>query len=150
MRAAGFVPVLVAGGLVCSRLWAGAPAGQYTIVVDGGVVKDNRSRLTWQRGHSDGGLTWAEADTYCRALDLDANSSGWRTPTKFELETLVSDDSQQPAIDRTAFPDTRSEPFWTSTTYFPAPSDAWIVIFDDGRSYEYAPKSQRCLVRCVR
>lgn len=141
--------VFVVTILVCSTLWAGAPPGQYSLVADGGVVKDNKSGLLWQRGCSDGGMSRMEADAYCRALSIAGLGPGWRVPTKFELETLVSDDAVSPSIDRTAFPDTPAEVFWTSTPSMGGADNIWAVLFSTGGSSSGGAASAYW-VRCVR
>lgn len=95
------------------------------------TVADSQSGLIWQR-------------------DVGGFASGWRLPTKWELETLVDVSTSNPAIDSTAFPGTPSEPFWTSTLYASSGSgSAWLIYFYDGHSNYYGmPLSYR--VRCVR
>lgn len=150
MKNAGSISSLVFGALVCSMVWAAAPVGQYAIDADAGTVKDNKSGLFWQRGHSDGGLSWVDADTYCKGLYL-GGTTGWRVPTKFEFETLVDFggwDGTNPSIDRTAFPDTPPDVFWTSTAYG-LPNFAYLLSFAGGAT-AYDGMAAPYLVRCVR
>ena len=68
--------------------------------------------------------------------------SDWRVPNVDELESITKLDSYtagQAAMDTTAFPNTPISGdcwgcgcTWTSTTYAPYPSGAWIVGFDRG------------------
>lgn len=142
--------VMVVVGLVSPRLWAAAPADQYSYTAQSDTVKDIKSGLTWQRGYSDTQMSWGDADAYCHTRNLGGFASGWRLPTKSELETLVDVSTSNPAIDSTAFPGTPSEPFWTSTLYASSGSgSAWLIYFYDGHSNYYGmPLSYR--VRCVR
>ncbi|MBI5546720.1 MAG: DUF1566 domain-containing protein [Deltaproteobacteria bacterium] len=137
---------MVAGLVTASPGWAAAPAGRYTVATD--TVRDNKTGLTWQRGVPTSYYSWANAQSYCQALNLGGFSSGWRLPTKKELETLVDRRDNNPSIDSTAFPNTPSEWFWTSTPYASAGS-AWYVYFDFGFS-DYGDTTYICKVRCVR
>jgi hypothetical protein len=141
------VPMLFALG-ACLML-AAAPVGQYTVMRDAGVVIDNMTTLTWQRGGSDIGVSLGDAGVYCKELTL-GGFVGWRVPTKFELETLVSRDRTNPAIDINAFPDTLSRSYWTSTPMADSPSEhAWVVAFEEGFTVSSLLSAQQ-LVRCVR
>lgn len=144
-----------------------APCGKFTCTDD--VVKDSRTRLTWQRvlpasydgcmgvyernpnGSKGDGCTWEEASGYCAQLGLA--SGGWRLPTKDELLTIVDKSRTDPAIDLASFSNTKSEAFWSASTYTSPPpaslSGAWYVIFRDGTPYnDYTSFVAR--VRCVR
>ena len=150
MKAIKPIVLMVSAGVVCSAPWAAAPLGQYTIMADAGLVKDNKANLTWQRAHSDGGMAWAEADAYCTALRLGSPSSGWRVPKKLELESLVDRGRANPAIDPDAFPETPPAAFfWTSTPVGGGPSHAWVVEFGPGDSNGYRVENPYW-VRCVR
>jgi len=132
----------------------GAPADQYTITPN--IVVDKKTKLHWQRNASTLTYSWADAATYCQALQIGGFVSGWRVPTKKELETLVDRRAQltSPTIDTTAFPSTPSAYFWTSTPYSGAVGDAgpetfaWVVGFAAGDS-DYGNTSTAYNVRCV-
>lgn len=136
---------------------AGAPAGQYTISPE--TVRDNRTGLVWQRciaGRSGATCTdgttlaknWTAAATYCVHLDLGGYTSGWRLPTYKELQSIVDRRTSGPAVDRTAFPSTPSDFFWSSS---PLAYDegAWGVDFENGCAWggnvDYSTS-----LRCVR
>ena len=51
-------------------------------------------------------------------------------------------------IDRTAFPDTPAEPFWTSSTFANGAELAWYVRFDQGNGL-YGRLIESFRVRCV-
>jgi len=128
------------------------PTSRY--VIEGGVVYDRKTDLTWQRcsvgQRWDGDLgcvgvieqmTWDEAKA--KAAD------GWRVPTRDELATLVSPTCKQPSINEEVFidMDLRKLWYWTSTT-----SDdylAWLVNFADGQFANY-DRSDVGAVRFVR
>lgn len=138
-------------GLLASAPWAAAPKGQFSVLGDG-TVKDNKTGLTWQQQAQYGsqGYTWDAAKTYCSSLNLGSFSSGWRLPSRFELETLVDirATSPNPAIDQTAFPGTPSKGFWTAM-----PRDAayaWVVYFSVASSEIFEQISLGRWVRCVR
>jgi len=57
--------------------------------------------------------------------------------------------TSNPAIDTTAFPNTVSDWYWTSTTYAPALAGAWVVGFITGFT-DSGDKAGTNLVRLVR
>lgn len=129
---------------------AAAPAGQYTVQAE--VVRDNKSGLTWQRGHSSAVAVWAAAGAYCGGLSLGGLSSGWRLPSAFELETLVDVRATDPAIDANAFPDTPIDaPYWSSTADAALPgASTWVLYLDKGTLHSRGRSdSDRYWVRCV-
>ncbi len=123
-----------------------------------GTIKDNSTGLTWQkcsRGLS--GLTcatgsattsdWTSAGSYCSSLTLASKT--WRLPTVNELLNLVdASRSVAPIINITSFPATQSGYYWSSTTYAPVTSGAWVVDFNDG-SVSSGGKTNSNYVRCV-
>jgi PKD repeat protein/pimeloyl-ACP methyl ester carboxylesterase len=110
-------------------------------VVNGnGTVTDTSTGLIWQR-ETAGEMTWEAAISYCEGLSLGGYSD-WRLPNRNDLLSLVDYTRYDPAIDTTAFPDTMSSYYWSSTTYAPYSVYAWCVYFDYGlvshdlRSYD--------------
>ena len=121
---------------------AAAPPGRYEFS-NTGVVRDTRTMLIWQRTVDTTKRTHADAMTYCEQLMLAGLA--WRLPTRAELSTLVDPTETGPAIDRTAFPETPSEQFWTSTLLSSA---RWTINFRDGSSGRAnAPHYVRCVQR---
>jgi uncharacterized protein (TIGR02145 family) len=56
-----------------------------------------------------------------------------------------------PTIKTTYFPDTQNAYYWTSTTYSPDITLAWVVDFNDGTvPLTAGDKATLCYVRCVR
>lgn len=142
--------------MVAPALWAAAPSGQYTDL-ENGTVKDNKTGLVWQQQVSASRHVWScdsqpctDAKTYCDQLSLGGSASGWRLPTKLELESLVDYRIAPPgpAVDSTAFPSTPSAGFWTSTPHA-GTSAGWYVRFDAGYSF-FSGGSALFWVRCVR
>jgi hypothetical protein len=130
------VLVVLAAEVTASALWAAAPKSLYTDKKNG-TVQDNKTGLVWQQQAQWGteGYRWVSAMAYCSSLNLGGFSTGWRLPTKLELESLVDPRIAPPGptIDRTVFPDTNGDRFWTST---PAHDDGlgYLVNFFDGYS----------------
>jgi hypothetical protein len=146
-----YVEAILLGSVVwmaAPALWAAAPSGQYTDLKNG-TVKDNKTGLVWQQAvaiQDD----WTNAKSDCAGLRLGGFSSGWRLPTKLELESLVDFGvaSPGPTIDSKAFPLTPAEAFWTSTLWGGTSNYAWYVDFGSGSSrHYYTTTSYR--VRCV-
>jgi hypothetical protein len=117
-----------------------------------GVVTDNATGLQWQDDYSDNSgnvkqANWADAQTYCQALNLDGKTD-WRLPSQKELRTLVDRSHSNPAIDP-VFQKTASYVYWSSTTYAPDTSFAWGVTFGHGGGVA-GNKTNSHYVRCVR
>ncbi len=131
-------------------------AAPYTDNNDGSVT-DARTNLRWQQcsnGQTYSGgtctgsattVTWANALTYCNELGLASKS--WRLPSINELSSIV-DRRYNPAINATYFPATVSSLYWSSSTYVPDTTLAWIVPFNNGYSAT-SNKTFTNYVRCV-
>ena len=131
----------------------------YTDNGDGTVTADVTG-LMWQQSNSNTKYNWYAASGI---LDLTYNSSGtgvcgdlslggytdWRLPTVNELESITDSGTYNPAIDTTAFPNTNSSDYWSSTAYAGSPSHAWKVSFHDGY-VDGNDKTVNSYVRCVR
>ena len=132
---------------------------------------DNTTGKIWQRqGHgSNSGITapegagdctngtyassyctysWQNALKYCSNLTMDGKSD-WRLPNVKELQSIVKYISPAPTIDTTSFLNTKSDGYWSATTYASSPTNAWVVTFYDGNVYSNT-KSYSYYVRCVR
>jgi hypothetical protein len=145
----------------------GANPGELVVSADGLTVTDTITGLLWQRDGSgarsgcSGGIggarsgdltcTWAEAQAYCASL-TSGGISGWRLPAVMELYSIVdfTGTSVATTIDLTAFPNTPSEPFWTSFPYAGSLPDAWGVSFATGMSGIFDMRSFLLRARCVR
>ncbi len=124
------------------------------------VVEDAATGLIWQgcaAGLSGDGcttgttaeLTWKEALAYCEGLDW-GGMDDWRLPDGMELGSLVDDYTPlgAMAIDETAFPNTPTEKFITSTATNAV--DLIFVYFDTGHVVEESRSMIYLPVRCVR
>ncbi len=115
-----------------------------------GTINDPETGLIWKKCSE--GQVWDGVDNNCtgtdstftwqgalqRAQDVNAGSAGenlsqtdWRLPNFKELDSIVELRCTFPAINDTAFPNTPSQRFWTSTPSF-SPSLAWYVTFQSG------------------
>lgn len=134
--------------MVAVPVSAKAPVGRYTVDAANGTVHDDATKLTWQRdGKASGFKNHADAKTYCSGLSL--NGSGWRLPHLRELESLVDREHSNPSIDPTAFLNSQSTQYWSSTLQIGTTSQAWFVSFGMGNS-EYWGVLMTSRVRCVR
>jgi hypothetical protein len=124
---------------------ASAPAGRYTMT--GGTVFDTKTKLTWQQTAPAATYAWAAAKTYCQTLSLAG--TGWRLPTRKELQTIVDYSESNPSIDPTAFPATPATYFWSSSPVAGSPATAWFVYFVDGNTSSIDVTASYH-VRCVR
>jgi len=124
---------------------ASAPAGRYTMT--GGTVFDTKTKLTWQQTLPAAKYVWAAAKTYCQTLSLAG--TGWRLPTRKELQTIVDYSQSNPSIDPTAFPATPAGAFWSSSPVAGSPTVAWSIYFIIGLTYSFVMTDPN-EVRCVR
>jgi Protein of unknown function (DUF1566) len=144
-------------GLYCGNANAGSfVAGTGTLA---GTVADNTTNLMWQQcsdGLSDANcatgtaalVTWDNAISYCEGLSL-GGFSDWRLPNIKELLSIVDMTlATAPAINAT-FPNTISSSYWSSTSYAPNTTSAWIVLFNYGGAGS-SNKAVAIYVRCVR
>ena len=112
-------------------------------------VQDLGTGLVWQRSVPDRTFNFDYARTYCGQLSL-AGQPGWRLPSMTELLTLIDERAATaPMIDRTAFPNTPAEAFWTSSEFGGASGMAWQIYFDRGHGL-YGLVSVQLRARCVR
>ena len=128
----------------------GAAGGPRFVDQGDGTVIDTVNRLQWSKATlTPKCISQHDALKLCEGLSL-AGYGDWRLPTRAELLTLVDDTRHQPAINVDAFPDTKSDWYWTSTVCAWSSSHAWYVDFYNGdcsydlRGYSYG------LVRAVR
>jgi hypothetical protein len=109
-----------------------------------GTIYDLASGLGWQRTLDPGSYTWGDALKYCAGL-----GAGWRVPSLTEAQTIIDDAKEHPAVDTSAFPDTPSVDFWTSSLKADGSGAAWYVDFFYGASDSDVP-DRTFRVRCVR
>jgi hypothetical protein len=84
----------------------------------------------------------------CENLNY-AGYTDWRLPNIKELISIVNYQNMIWSIDTTAFPNTQSAGYWTSTTYSVGTTSAFLVYFIDGKPDAVA-KTGAYNVRCVR
>ena len=125
------------------------PDSRYSIetIVADNVVTDNKTELMWKQcseGLSGvdcmtGALsthTWKAAMELANAADF-AGYSNWRVPNQKELQTIVARNCYSPIINETTFPNTPLSWFWTSSPTAFNGSNAWVVYFYNGDTYDY-------------
>ncbi len=116
-----------------------------------GTVTDRFTGLMWQQATSQNEMDWEAALTYCEELSL-AGYDDWRLPNRNELQSLV-DKQPEPGASLTinqAFPDTRGENYWTSTSNAIIPNAAYCISFHEGVLFGRGPKNHPYWVRAVR
>lgn len=117
-----------------------------------GIVTDNSTTLQWQDNYSDNGgnimnTSWVNAISYCESLNLDGD--GWRLPNLNELNSLIDDTANYPAISN-VFQNIFIGDYWSSTSYSKLYGNwAWYVSFHDGKQ-SIDMKSVGRTIRCVR
>lgn len=110
-------------------------------------MTDAKTHLQWQQAIDANSYAVDAAMTYCSGLSLPG--SGWRLPTKAELESIIKDDAYNPAIDVDAFPSTPAAAFWTASPHAGSAASFWFVDFGAGSS-EAGDYQGAMHVRCVR
>jgi hypothetical protein len=124
-----------------------ASAGEYVIAT--GEDEDTQTGLIWQQADNGEALSgWSAAQAYCGSLRL--NGHAWRVPSIKELETLVDESKDRPAIDTNAFPGTANEHYCSSSAWGNPPLAAWYVDFSTGQAGSANADYGPCWVRCVR
>ncbi len=116
-------------------------------IKNGDVVINNHSNLEWQDDSVGDKMMWREAIDYCENLTLNSNSD-WRLPNINELKSVIDKSRYAPAV-VSAFTNMTSDQYWSSTTYEPSKTRAWIVSFIDGKEGA-GNKTYSKHARCVR
>ena len=145
----------------CGDLTETTPVANFS-VQSSGVVQDTTTGLMWMRCAY--GQTWDATSSTCTgspvqitwqdALQLSATVSfggfsDWRLPNVKELSTIVEKMCVDPAVNATLFPATKSENFWTGSTYVDNQTRAWSIAFYNGKN-NTKDKLQDMYVRFVR
>lgn len=118
------------------------PSGEFAALGDGFVLH-MKTRLVWKRcaegqtwdGTTCSGTAWPFdwGGALNRSVGaVDGGSTQWRVPNRKELESIVEFCGYGPAINKSIFPATPADRFWTSTTFPAEPNRAWDVYFSDG------------------
>jgi len=135
---------------------------------DDGTVSDKVTGLRWQkctRGLSssdcsngnDVNKTWVNSISYCENLTLGdttfVNRENWRMPNINELKSIVYRFGLPPSTYKDAFPNTFSQPYWSSTSSnngfdLNQQSKAITINFLRGGMWDFS-KSSITNVRCV-
>ncbi len=74
---------------------------------------------------------WNQALLYCERLQF-AGYSDWRLPNYKELISILDLSRMDPAVDQTYFPGTRSDFYWSSTTFVSQTYHGWYIYFNLG------------------
>ncbi len=134
------------------------PSEDFTAIDDGSVVRHERTGLEWKRcaqgkewddGRCAGEakqLTWQEALDRADETDMEE----WRLPNVKELRSIAERCNREPAINRSVFPDTEPENFWSASPVFDLTGHAWVVQFDGGGTLRVGHNWEESRVRLVR
>lgn len=74
---------------------------------------------------------WNQALLYCERLRLGGYDD-WRLPNYKELTSILDLSRMEPCVDQEYFPGTRSDFYWTSSSFAYQTSQAWYVYFNLG------------------
>jgi hypothetical protein len=122
---------------------------------DGTIQHDAANQTTWLdpdtglewQCESPGRMNWHDAHSYAQSLIINGKRD-WRLPAAGELETLLDRTIYRPVM-REEIPFRDNLSYWSSTTFGPDRSNAWIVMFDGAYVLSYY-KTNAYHVRCVR
>ena len=114
------------------------------------TVTDTSSGLMWSKATlTEDEVDQAGAEAACTGLELGGHTD-WRLPTVEELFALADRSRYNPAINTDAFPDTRSDWYWSSTSCAWSSVRAWVVLFSLGLSDGFHRGYDLAFVRAVR
>jgi hypothetical protein len=119
---------------VTGLMWQGCAAGTRGL---------NCSQGTAQQ------MAWSKALEYCNTLKW-GDKEKWYLPDEYEIHTIVDYGQDAPAINKTAFPNTPVDWFWTSSTSADKPEEAWYLSASEGALITAVKQTSLCVVRCVR
>jgi len=138
---------------------ATTPDSRFTVYEDG-TATHNTTGLMWMRcslGQQWDGKTctgkptdyfWKDALQAAEKFEF-AGHDDWRLPNKNELESIVEESCNSPAINVTVFPATPSAFYWSSSPYAGLAKGAWSVDFGYG-AVNASDKDGSIFVRLVR
>jgi len=125
-----------------------------------GTVTHSKTGLMWKRCSE--GQVWsgttctgtASMFTWQLALQQGANATSatftdWRLPNHKELNSIVEEQCDAPALNATIFPLITTGQYWSSSPYAGNATSAWLVNFGNGED-TISPKSGIKPVRLVR
>lgn len=124
-----------------------------------GTVTDTKTGLMWMQStldlNNDGSIdeendaaTWKDALYECDNL-VWAGHDDWRLPNIEELRSIVDYTRQNPAVDTDCFLNTKSDMYWSSTTYLFYKYKAWAIYFHSGIN-RHLGKTETYFIRPVR
>lgn len=129
------------------RCVRGGPLPTSTYADNGdGTVSDQVTGLMWEKAPTSAAKYWQPALAYCGTLGTGGYTD-WRLPNKRELEILVDESRQWPAI-APLFAESGND-YWSGTTFVDDNTQAWRVNFAYGFSMS-AGKTSSSFIRCVR
>ena len=125
------------------------------------IVLDLRSGLEWLRcsvgqiynqGMCEGEVlqfTYSDIPEVIKQANKELGGR-WRLPNKDELALLICADCPPPRIEKTIFPQTGAEPYWTGQRNWLVANNYWSVNFMTGHSYARSFPEKPLAVRLVR
>jgi len=121
-------------------------AGERFVDNGDGTVTDTRRQLMWQQDDNEKEVTFAEAQQYCRNLEL-GDHADWRLPKPVEGETAVALQLMMPRHSRDVY--AHFDLYWSADPTMLRPFNYRPA---QGRevSRVYPASGERAFVRCVR
>lgn len=127
----------------------------------GYYVIDLKQKIEWLKCST--GQQWNDIECVGEPIKLDLKEAeealkilneqiegNWRLPTKKELKNLICSKCEGAKIDKSFFPNTPAEPFWTSQRNWWSPKFYWSVNFFTGHTYGRFVPEKKLFIRFVR
>ena len=111
------------------------------------IWTDTATGYEWQNHATDGKYDWDEAISCCDNLTW-AGESGWRLPTREELETILTDTEHNGCYWKEGLCGPCNW-FWSSSSYAASTNYAWGVYFGNGNVAGFS-KTYTGHARCAR
>lgn len=136
----------------CVRTWktptpATGNGQRYELETGGKTVLDRLTGLHWAQAPGTD-ITWAAAINHCTTNADSLPETGWRLPTRHELETLVDVYQGTGTLDP-IFAAGIGDQYWSSSQAAMTTNNAWSLFFIYGNTY-YKDFSFAYNARCVR
>ncbi len=104
----------------------------------------------WQKEDDGTPRKFDEGLQYCENLAL-ADYGDWRVPNAYELESITDDTTNNPSINSSVFPNTKTDQYYIASTFSSYDGGAFTFIVDFEKGFgSFNFMAWDDYVRCVR
>lgn len=147
----GFLYVASAG-VHAADIRKDPPCSSYLVDGRDGTVRDECTKLIWQKDQASSTYSWDDANSYCAGLVLGGRRD-WRVPTENELNTIIDYSTGNPAVNPlltfSGFDPNVFVFSWSETPSVYIAGRVWAVRWNDASISSFTTDNQFG-VRCVR